>query len=47
MTDDIDRPQFSVAVFYDNGTHAYMVRFVSAGVAAKSFQAAIWTRMAS
>lgn len=39
MTDDDDRPEFSVAVFYTPGGHYdYMVRFVSAGAAFEEFR---------
>jgi hypothetical protein len=38
MINDLDRPQFSVAVFYDDGTNSYIVRFVSAEQAAIAFR---------
>jgi hypothetical protein len=39
LSDDTsDRGQFSVAIFYDEGTHDYIVRFVSAEQAFIAFR---------
>lgn len=41
MMEEEDRPQFSVAVFLDNGKHAYIVRWVHDKAAVACFRRAI------